>query len=173
MAYHPHGEPIVRIGYPPHSIHIHQPPPHALIWDIQAAITRRLAMWSLFSAVSGLVMLITRVPFLRGLGTQFLGWSAVHITGATIAQRASNIRLAQPDALSDPAMCAECDALERTLWTSAAFDTLYITAGALLAFDSQAPGDEQRGHGAGIMAQGGFLLLFDIAHAIMVRRRNR
>ena len=58
---------------------------------------------------------------------------------------------------------AQAHALRRLLWLNAGLDLLYLALGWRLA--QAAIGSARRGHGLGILAQGGFLLLFDLLHA--------
>jgi hypothetical protein len=55
--------------------------------------------------------------------------------------------------------------LRTTLWVNAGLDVLYVASGLYLL---SRPEETWRGGGAAILIQGGFLLVFDILHALLV-----
>jgi hypothetical protein len=56
-------------------------------------------------------------------------------------------------------------ALRTTLWINAGLDVLYVASGLYLL---SRPEETWRGGGVAILIQGGFLLAFDILHALLV-----
>ena len=56
-------------------------------------------------------------------------------------------------------------ALRTTLWINAALDVLYVASGLYLL---SRPEETWRGGGTAILIQGGFLLVFDVLHALLV-----
>ncbi len=56
-------------------------------------------------------------------------------------------------------------ALRTTLWINAGLDVLYVASGLYLL---SRPEETWRGGGVAILVQGGFLLVFDIVHALLV-----
>lgn len=123
-------------------------------------VTRRLLCWSALSMASGLPLAVSRKPLLRGVGQQFMAWGA--IDGAiALAGRWSQRRKAEHGASS-----REIDALRRLLLVNAGLDVLYVAGGAALAVRRGQNDPYWRGVGLGIVAQGGFLLAFDLWHGL-------
>jgi hypothetical protein len=56
-------------------------------------------------------------------------------------------------------------ALRTTLWINAGLDVLYVASGLYLL---SRPEETWRGGGVAILVQGGFLLVFDILHALLI-----
>lgn len=133
------------------------------IWAYQSAITRRLLTWSLFSLSAGLVMQVGGAA-LRALGMQFVAWGAIDAGIALVGQNQSQKRQARADANTPAILAAETSKLRRLLWLNTALDVLYLIGGLAVA---RRRGDERwRGHGLGILIQGGFLFIFDLLHAL-------
>ena len=61
--------------------------------------------------------------------------------------------------------------LERVLWGNTALDVLYVLGGVWLMQGWGAESPLWRGHGLGVVIQGGFLFFFDLYHAITLRNR--
>ncbi len=55
--------------------------------------------------------------------------------------------------------------LRTTLWVNAGLDVLYVASGLYLL---SRPEETWRGGGVAILIQGGFLLIFDILHALLI-----
>jgi hypothetical protein len=133
------------------------------IWAYQSALTRRLLAWSLFSLIAGLVMQMGGVV-LRAAGMQFVAWGAIDAGIALVGRNQSRQRKASADADTPAVLAAETSKLHRLLWLNTALDVLYMVAGLAAA---RRRGDERwRGHGLGIVVQGGFLFIFDLLHAL-------
>jgi len=134
-----------------------------MVWDYQHLISRRLLLWSLISiVVSGLVF--GRGDFWRGFAIQALVWAAVDAIIAVFGLRSSLPRLYLPVDLAIAER--ETKKLRKILWINAGLDVLYITGGSLLYIANTASDPFLAGTGAGIILQGGFLLLFDLWHAL-------
>ncbi len=56
-------------------------------------------------------------------------------------------------------------ALRSTLWINAALDVLYVASGLYLLSRTE---ETWRGAGTAILVQGGFLLVFDVLHALIL-----
>lgn len=145
--------------------------PGTSIWRYQAALTRRLLAWSLFSILAGLAMQVGRA-MARATGIQFIGWGAIDAAIALFGQRQSQNRYAQPDADSVAVIAAETSKLRRLLWLNTALDVLYMAGGLVLIVRRGADDMRWRGHGLGILIQGGFLFLFDLFHALPLRKNG-
>jgi hypothetical protein len=123
-------------------------------------VANRLLLWSAASMASGLPMVASDKPLLRGLGQQFLAWGA--IDGAiALGGRWSTRRKAGHSADQ-----GEVVKLQRLLLINAGLDVLYITGGVALAMRRGREDPYWLGHGLGILAQGGFLLAFDLWHGL-------
>lgn len=123
-------------------------------------VTRRLLRWSAASVAVGLPLAAHQEPVRRSLGQQFVAWGAVD--GAiALAGRWANRRKAGPGAGG-----AEEAKLRRLLLVNAGLDVLYVAGGAALAVRRGADDPFWLGTGLGIVVQGGFLLVFDLWHAL-------
>jgi hypothetical protein len=127
-------------------------------------VTRRLLRWSAVSVTNGLPLAASSEPLLRGMGQQFIAWGA--IDGAiALAGRWSNRRQGAPAETAQ-----QIDKLRRLLLINAGLDVLYVTGGTALALHRGQNDPYWRGVGLGIVAQGGFLLAFDLWHALNAPR---
>ena len=138
------------------------------IWDFQTRLTRRLLTWSVFSVVFSTLTLFSADSFLRGLAIQFFAWGVIDAGIALFGAYASAKKQAKlhADALAES---KEAHWLERVLWINTALDVLYILGGLWLMQIWGAESPLWRGHGLGIMIQGGFLFFFDFYHAFALR----
>lgn len=139
------------------------------IWNFQTQLTRRLAFWSLASIAVGLPLL-SLGPFWRGAGIQFIAWGAIDLLIAIFGSRSTNRRKARlsPDELLATAP-KETASLKRILLVNTALDVFYIAGGTALIFTLGADNPDWRGHGWGIIVQGGFLFFFDLIHALKLK----
>jgi hypothetical protein len=120
-------------------------------------------------------------PFWRGFGAQAVGWglvdAAIALLGRWVSQRR---RAALTDSGGDPlspdVLERQARNLRRLLWVNTGLDVLYVAGGLALAMAGircsgpslagmRAMAVSWRGHGWGIVAQGGFLFFFDLIHA--------
>jgi carboxylesterase len=136
------------------------------IWDLQKAMSRRLLIWSGLSVLAGVALLLAGGPFLRGFGIQAAAWGAIDAAIAAVVQRTS--RRSQP-VPSDPSAAGldekRARRLRRLLWINTGLDVCYVTGGIVLANTLGRSEVAWRGHGWGIVVQGGFLFFFDWIHA--------
>ncbi len=140
------------------------------IWAYQSAITRRLLTWSLFSLIAGLVMQVGGAA-LRAVGMQFVAWGAIDASIALVGQNQSRKRQASAEANTPAILAAETSRLRRLLWLNTALDVLYLIGGFAAAWRR---GDERwRGHGLGVLIQGGFLFIFDLLHALPLGQKKQ
>jgi len=123
-------------------------------------VTRRLLGWSALSIASGLPLAASHKPLLRGLGQQFVAWGAIDGSIA-LAGRWFNQRKAGQDGAAQ-----EIDSLRRLLLVNAGLDVFYVAGGAALAVRRGKHDPFWLGTGLGIVVQGGFLLVFDLWHAL-------
>lgn len=138
------------------------------IWRIQEIILNRLLLWSRLSIIAGLGLL-QGSAFWRGVGWQAIGWGLVDAAIAIWGGRAMRRRYAALPNPEAPAVQAqESRNLCRLLWLNAGLDVLYILGGLILQRSRN-----WRGHGWGIIIQGGFLCLFDLYHALILTKEPK
>ena len=136
------------------------------IWQFQKILARRLFVWSGVSVAAGLGMQ-SGGEFWRGVGAQAIGWGAIDAIIAWFGQYSAIRKQAKlPDPQSPVVVVKETRNLQRLLWVNTVLDVFYVTGGLLLALTKGKTNRTWRGHGWGIIIQGGFLFLFDLYHAL-------
>lgn len=138
------------------------------IWDFQTRLTRRLLAWSAFSVAFSSLTFFFANHLLRGLAIQFFAWGVIDAGIALFGAYASTKKQAQLKA-NELAETKETRWLERVLWINTALDVLYILGGLWLMQTKGAESLLWRGHGLGVVIQGGFLFFFDFFHALSLR----
>ena len=138
------------------------------IWDFQTRLTRRLLIWSVFSVVFSTLTFFSADSLLRGLAIQFFAWGVIDAGIALFGAYASAKKQAKLEA-DELAETKEANWLERILWINTALDVLYILGGLWLMQTWGTESPLWRGHGLGIVIQGGFLFFFDFFHAFSLR----
>jgi hypothetical protein len=128
---------------------------------------RQLTAWSLGSLVAGVAALVAGGPFLAALGLQFVIWGAVDLLLALNGARDRRRVDARGETTDVTAAERDRRRLVRLLRINAALDVVYLAVGAGLIL--LGPDRVWAGHGAGVLIQGGFLLVFDAAHAYVLR----
>ncbi len=130
------------------------------IWKFESDLTNRLLVWSILSLLSGIYIWFATNEFGRGLGIQFVAWSAVDaaiaIVGAGTAARRKST--------ADPK--DEAFFIRKALRINFGLDVLYILGG-FWVIQTYSESFWQ-GTGWGIVLQGAFLFLFDLIHALRV-----
>lgn len=138
------------------------------IWDFQTRLTRRLLIWSVFSLALSTLTFFSADSLLRGLAIQFFAWGVIDAGIALFGAYASAKKQAKLQA-DELAETKEARWLERILWINTALDVLYILGGLWLMQTWGAESPLWRGHGLGVVIQGGFLFFFDFFHAFSIR----
>jgi hypothetical protein len=133
-----------------------------MIWAFQEVLSRRLRLWALLSLLGGVFLHYSSGLFWRGFGIQALAWGAIEAAIAVVGERHAHRQSALPSTLEQRAN--EAQRLRRLLWLNTGLDVLYVAGGLALALTLGARDPSWRGHGWGIVAQGGFLFLFDLFH---------
>ena len=140
------------------------------IWDFQTRLTRRLLIWSLFSMAFAALTFFFAGALLRGLAIQFFVWGAIDAAIAVFGARLSARKQARIQAAERGEKEAqEAHWLERVLWINTGLDVLYVLGGVWLIQSWGADSLLWRGHGLGIISQGGYLFVFDFFHAFTLR----
>lgn len=124
-------------------------------------LARRLLTWALASVLVGVVLLVTGDDFWRGFGLQAALWGLIDALIALVA-----LRSARGD--SAPGEVDQATRIRRILWLNAGLDLAYIAIGAGLVAIARDANPFLAGNGWGIAVQGGFLLVFDVVHAMRV-----
>ena len=138
------------------------------IWDFQTRLTHRLLTWSVLSVAFSTLTFFSANPLLRGIAIQFFAWGAIDAGIAIFGARVSAKKQLKHRA-DKLAETKEARWLERVLWINTALDVLYILGGLWLMQTWGAESLLWRGHGLGIVIQGGFLFFFDFYHALLLR----
>jgi hypothetical protein len=138
------------------------------VWQYYKAVTRRLLAWSVVSVIAGAVLLFFFFgPLCQGVGLQAIAWGVIDAGIALIGDgvtRRRRARLADP---SDPeVLLREARNLRRILLINTGLDVLYVAGGIALVLTFGSDNPFWRGNGWGIVIQGGFLLFFDLFHAL-------
>jgi hypothetical protein len=133
------------------------------IWQFQRLLTQRLIQWALASIGLGALLSLGR-GFWRGMGLQFLAWGAVDFGIAWFGTTRAGQRMAElPDPTNPQAREEEALSLRRLLWLGVVSDVAYLALGDWLAKRGSA---FRRGSGWGVILQGAFLFIFDLAHVL-------
>jgi hypothetical protein len=125
-------------------------------------ISNRLGVWAGLSVGSGAALATAEDEFLQGVGEQFIGWGAIDGLIA-LGGAWQNGRRGPLDEVQEAAEFAK---LRRILWLNAFLDVGYVLGGWWLIRTKGEQSARWRGRGLGIILQGGFLLVFDIIHAL-------
>jgi hypothetical protein len=148
--------------------------PKTDIYQFQAQLSHRLALWSGFSLGAAAVMALfggrtEEVRLRRGMASQFAGWGIVDLAIALLGTSGAEKSAASPGAHSIEAQKKTRADLRTVLWANSGLDVGYVTGGALLARTQGRNRPFWRGAGWAIVVQGGFLLIFDLVHALWLR----
>lgn len=143
------------------------------IWEFQQRVARRLIGVNLMNVAFGALLSSQRGdPFLRGVGTQAIGWAGINILLGTVGSLANRRRAAQPTADLLPARRRERRNLSLLLLVNTALDIVYIVGGWRWAQRSEAY-SFRRGNGIGVVLQGALLLIFDLVHVLIIPRQRK
>ncbi|HSM70479.1 MAG TPA: hypothetical protein VK851_02965, partial [Anaerolineales bacterium] len=133
-------------------------------------LTRRLLLWSALSVLVSILIAFSSNLLLRGLAIQFFAWGAVDGAIAIYgARRSTNKQANIQEADRVEAEAKEARWLSRVLWINTGLDVFYILGGVWLMQTWGADDPLWKGHGLGIVIQGGFLFFFDLYHAFALR----
>lgn len=131
----------------------------------QVRVSGRLLAWSIFSILSGMLML-RRPVFWRKVGIQFISWGMIDALIAVGGQFASDKRLRDTSSEELPEQLRKDKRnLRIALWVNSGLDILYIWSGLRW----MRRGSDAKGSGIGVIIQGLFLLVFDLYHAFKIQ----
>jgi hypothetical protein len=139
-------------------------------WDFNDTVSRRLLSWSWFSMGSGLSMTSVNDEFLRGVGMQFASWGFIDAIIALVGKWNTHKNRQLPEDIQSVKQQTEAIKLRKILWVNTFLDIFYVIGGFWLWRHKGADSRKWRGHGVGIIIQGGFLFIFDLYHALKVPR---
>lgn len=130
--------------------------------------------WAAGSIAAGLLWLRSKSAVMAGIGGQFVLWGAIDGLIAALGLRgaAGGMRRLAKKEMSEADHLQQAERFERFVWLNAGLDVLYIMGGGWLAQRSRND-DRRRGMGIGIVLQGGFLLVWDVILALLVRGKRR
>ncbi len=138
-----------------------------MLWDFQDLLARRLLLWSALSITAGLLLLAFGDTFWRGFGIQAAAWGVIDAAIAYFGQRSAARQRAA--SRGDREVIGRAAAkLRRLLWINTGLDVLYVAGGVLLVNTLGRTDLFAAGNGWGVILQGGFLLIFDLLHALIV-----
>ena len=131
-------------------------------------LTKGLLAWAGISVVAGILLLaFAQTPFWGGFALQCFLWAIIDTTIALWGWWRE--RRALPP-LTARAVREKAEQVRRNLLWNAGLDLLYIALGVLLITLWGVNSAIGQGHGAGIIAQGAFLLAFDLGQSLRLGR---
>ena len=139
------------------------------IWERHETVARQLLWWSTLSVAVGLALLIPDQSFARGFGLQAIVWGLVDAAIAWVGRRKTRSRRAKLADPHEPVIVAgEARKLRNLLLFNAGLDVLYILGGWW--WTRKAETDFGLGNAWGVIVQGAFLFVFDLAHGLRIKR---
>ncbi|MGC9399771.1 MAG: DUF6992 family protein [Anaerolineae bacterium] len=144
--------------------------PKVDIWQFQMELSARLMRWAGFSIGAGTALALTGDRFKQGVGEQFIGWGVINGLLAFFGARNAPKQSAEPEAHTPARQAGERRNLRTILSVNTGLDVLYVLGGLWLARTKGEDDDFWRGAGQGIVVQGAFLFVFDLIHALNLKR---
>jgi hypothetical protein len=135
----------------------------------RTALMWTLAGWALTSVAVGAAMTTSDDRGVRHAGVQNVAWGG--IDGAIAGYALFAGRHDRDREETEATWRAERAGLQRVFVINAALDVVYVAVGAALVLFAKDEG--LRGTGAGVLTQGGFLLAFDSAGALVAAPSQR
>ena len=130
-----------------------------------------LGAWSLASLAAGVPMAFSSDHFARDFGYQNIAWGAIDGAIAGFGYRgAMRKQLSNASLEYDLLNAVEQAKFARVLKINAILDVGYVAVGSGLLLSRK---ENLRGHGAGVLTQGAFLLLFDGINYFIAKRHRR
>lgn len=143
------------------------------IWDFNRLISQRLFNYNMVNFSIGQT-LYGRGEFLKGVGTQAMGWSVINIGIALVGGSITRNRFETIDDPMQPGLLKkETRNLRLLLTVNTLLDLGYMWGGYKFAHSAKEDAHFRRGNGWGIVLQGAFLFFFDLYHLLkMSKIRN-
>jgi hypothetical protein len=144
-------------------------------FDLYAFQRRTLPVllgWAVGSIVAGGFWWRSSQQWLRGLGSQFLGWGLIDGLIALFGLRSAraNATKYSQEEISKSEMHTQTQRFEQILWANTGLDIGYLLFGSWIL--NRARGNDQRtGIGWGIIFQGGFLFIWDLLLLLLLRSK--
>lgn len=133
----------------------------ASYYEFQTLLGRVLLCWGSLSIALGAAAQASRDPFVKQVGLQALAWGAIDAVLAFFGLRGARQKQAER---ADPV--AEARRFRLIVLANALLDLGYIAGGLTLVRGAKGR-PERAGMGVGIIIQGAFLLLFDVALTLL------
>jgi hypothetical protein len=160
-----------------------QPSRHIFnLYKFQQGVFPLLLGWALSSIVAGIFWWRSQNKATAGFGSQFVGWGVINAILALFALKSAggNLERQAQGEISLAEHTRQAQSFERLILLNAGLDFGYIAAGAWLGTKSPKRSDKlyanrilfRKGMGWGIVAQGSFLLIWDILLALLVHKRR-
>ncbi len=124
------------------------------VGGFQRRLSQRLAVWSAGSVAGGSALILWGGTLARGAGIQAAAWGAAE-AGLALAGLMGASR----------ALSSDERRLRLALWIHTALDLACLAAALVLILLPGGDGAAWRGHGWGLLLQGGFLFFFHLIHA--------
>ncbi|MBN1923080.1 MAG: hypothetical protein JW892_17675 [Anaerolineae bacterium] len=136
------------------------------VYQFQAALSSRLMAWAAASVGGGLMGILLNSRSWRGFGIQSAVWGLIDGVIGYIGARGAVEKASHPENHTATQQGEESAKLRRVLWVNTGLDVVYVLGGLVLARTQGCKDAFARGTGWGIVVQGGFLLGFDLFHAL-------
>lgn len=126
--------------------------------------------WASGSMVAGGFWFRSNHRWLKGMGSQFLGWGLINGLIALFGLRAANVNAGKyaRGEITPTQMQTQTRHFERTLWVNTGLDIGYLLFGSWVV-NRAIEGERPTGIGWGIMFQGAFLLIWDLLLLLFIK----
>lgn len=128
-------------------------------WGWQERLLTPLLAWGIGSVVVGCGLATSRRPAQRAFGVQTLTWGAIDAALALNGRRGARRSAARHGDNNDEQRRA-AQSFERVVAFNAGLDVLYMLGG--WQWWQRSTTASARGHSVGVVAQGAFLLIYDL-----------
>lgn len=152
------------------------------LYRFQQRLFPILLGWALGSIAAGILWMKNPHATTAGLGSQFAGWGVINAVLAAFGLNSArrNLERQAQGEISADEHDRQAQNFERLVLLNAGLDLGYIAAGAWLARTppqqvgtaGAKPASSRKGMGLGIVAQGAFLLAWDLLLALLVHKRR-
>ncbi len=133
------------------------------VLDFQIKLTKRLFLWGSISIIAGAILFLLESGFWKGFGIQCFAWGFIDLLIAVFGM--INTFRKRKAGYTEEKLLEESKKIRGILLINVALDVLYVSVGVILAIIIKSEDSAWRGHGEGVILQGGFLFLFDLIHA--------